>query len=164
MSGKRIKKTNAMRLLTQAKIDYEVFTYRWKEDDLDARHVGVEINRPDDVIYKTLLAQGDKTGPLVAIIPSHLSIDLKKLAHASGNKKVDMLPLKDLEKTTGYIRGGCSPIGMKHQLPSYIDQRVNELDQVIVSAGQRGLQVGLVPQDLIDFIHADMADITMAHL
>ena len=93
-----------------------------------------------------------------------MSIDLKKLAHASGNKKVDMLPLKDLEKTTGYIRGGCSPIGMKHQFPSYIDQRVNELDQVIVSAGQRGLQVGLVPQDLIDFIHADVADITMAHL
>lgn len=164
MSGKHIKKTNAMRLLTQAKIDYEVFTYRWKEDDLDARHVGAEIDRPDDVIYKTLLAQGDKTGPLVAIIPSHLSIDLKKLAHTSGNKKVDMLPLKDLEKTTGYIRGGCSPIGMKHQFPAYIDQRVNELDQVIVSAGQRGLQVGLVPQDLIDFIHADVADITMAHL
>lgn len=164
MGSKKHKKTNAMRLLTQGEIDYEVYTYRWKEDDLDARQVGPEIDRPDEMIFKTLLATGDKTGPIVAVIPSYLSIDLKKLAQVSQNKKVEMLPLKDLEKTTGYIRGGCSPIGMKHRLPTYIDGHIDGLDEVIVSAGQRGLQVGLKPTDLVAFTEALVVDITMAHL
>ena len=162
MSGKRIKKTNAMRLLAQAKIDYEVFTYRWKEDDLDARHVGAEINRPDDVIYKTLLAQGDKTGPLVAIIPSHLSIDLKKLAHASGNKKVDMLPLKDLEKTTGYIRGGCSPIGMKKPFRTVAHETAKDFDTILFSAGKIGLQIETSLASLQKAVPVELADVIVS--
>jgi len=99
-------------------------------------------------IFKTLVAVGNKTGPIVAVIPGDEEVDLKKLAKESGNKKVEMLHLKDLEETTGYIRGGCSPVGMKKLFPTFIDQRATELSLMIVSAGRRGLQMGLKPTDL----------------
>lgn len=149
-----------MRLLEQAEIDYQVFHYPWKEDDLDARHVGQHLQRPDEMIFKTLVAHGDKTGVLVAVIPCLYALDLKKLAKASGNKKVEMLHLRDLEKTTGYIRGGCSPVGMKKQYPTFLDIHLNDLDEVLVSAGARGLQMALAPNDLISITKARVDDIT----
>lgn len=161
MSKKRLPKTNAMRLVETAGKPYEVFTFPWKEDDHDARHVGEHLQRNDDEIYKTLVAVGDKSGPLVAVIPSNRNLDLKKLAAISGNKRVDMLHLKDLEKTTGYIRGGCSPLGMKRAYPTFIAEAVQHLDQVLVSAGQRGVQMGLQPTDLIELSGATVADITL---
>lgn len=160
MSKKRPPKTNAMRLVEKSGKSYEVFTFPWKEDDHDARHVGQYLVRPDDEIFKTLVAVGDKSGPLVAVIPSNRNLDLKKLAAMSGNKRVEMLALKDLEKTTGYIRGGCSPLGMKRTYPTFIAQEVLALDQVLVSAGQRGVQMALKPADLIDLSGAITGDIT----
>lgn len=164
MAKDKIPKTNVMRLLEKSAVIYEVFTYPWKEDDLDARHVGKELNRNDDEIYKTILLLGDKTGPIVAVIPSNKSIDLKKLAKLSENKRVTMLPLKDLEKTTGYIRGGCSPLGMKRSYPTFIDDAVCNLPQVLVSAGQRGIQISLCPDSLIHLTKATTGNISMEHL
>lgn len=149
MKKEKTPKTNAMRILERAKIPYKVMTYPWKEDALDAVHAAAAMGRRDEEVYKTLLAQGDKTGVLVAIIPSNAHIDLKHLAKASGNKRVEMLPLKDLTETTGYVRGGCSPLGMKKDYPTYIDEQVLALAEVGVSAGQRGLQMALAPADLI---------------
>ncbi len=159
MSKKRSPKTNAMRLVETAGKSYEVFTFPWKEDDHDARNVGKHLARNDDEIFKTLVAVGDKTGPLVAVIPSNRNLDLKKLAAISGNKRVDMLHLKELEKTTGYIRGGCSPLGMKRSYPTFIAEEVLALEQVLVSAGQRGVQMGLRPVDLIELSGAITGDI-----
>lgn len=149
MKQKKTPKTNAMRLLEKEGVDYEVFTYPWKEDTLDAIHAQENLRRELDDVYKTLLCLGDKTGPLVAVIPAKAHIDLKKLGRVSGNKRVEMLPLKELEKTTGYIRGGCSPLAMKRQYPTILDDSARHFDIILVSAGQRGLQVGLAPQDLL---------------
>ena len=107
MSKDKEKKTNAMRMVERAKVPYNVYHYAWKEDALDAVHAAAELQRPTDQVFKTLVAIGDKTGPVVGVIPSDQELDLKKFARASGNKRVEMLHLKDLEKTTGYIRGGC---------------------------------------------------------
>ena len=114
MSKDKEKKTNAMRMVERAKVPYNVYHYAWKEDALDAVHAAAELQRPTDQVFKTLVAIGDKTGPVVGVIPSDQELDLKKFARASGNKRVEMLHLKDLEKTTGYIRGGCSPIGVSN--------------------------------------------------
>lgn len=113
MAKKKIQKTNAIRLVEQKKIAYKEHEYAWSEDDLGAGHVSEQVKIEPARIFKTLVAVGNKTGPVVAVIPSDHELDLKKIAKVSGNKKVEMLHLRDLEATTGYIRGGCSPIGMK---------------------------------------------------
>ena len=122
MAKKKQVKTNAIRIVEQKKIPYQEHTYTFSENDLGAKHVAEELNQNEAQIFKTLVAVGNKTGPVVAVIPSNQELDLKKIAKESGNKKVEMLHLKDLENLTGYIRGGCSPVGMKKLFPTYFDQ------------------------------------------
>lgn len=149
MAKKKVTKTNAIRLVEQKKIPYVEHEYQWSEDDLGAGHVAEQVGIPPERIFKTLVAVGNKTGPIVAVIPSNHELDLKKIAKASGNKKVEMLHLRDLEATTGYIRGGCSPIGMKKLFPTYLEETAQEFQQIAVSAGKRGLQMELAPDAIV---------------
>lgn len=137
-----------------------MYHYAWKEDALDAVHVADELQKPKDQVFKTLVAVGDKTGVLVSVIPSYMELDLKKIARVSGNKRVEMLPLKDLEKTTGYIRGGCSPIGMKKHFPTYVAEQLHAIEEIIVSAGHRGCQIGMTIEDFLTVTQATVADLT----
>ncbi len=149
MAKKKVTKTNAIRLVEQKKIPYVEHEYQWSEDDLGAGHVAEQVGMEPERIFKTLVAVGNKTGPIVAVIPSNHELDLKKIAKASGNKKVEMLHLRDLEATTGYIRGGCSPIGMKKLFPTYLEETAQEFQQIAVSAGKRGLQMELAPDAIV---------------
>jgi len=158
MAKKKVTKTNAIRLIEQQKISYTEHEYEWKEDHLGADTVAKQLAA--DNIFKTLVAVGNKTGPLVAVIPANKELDLKKIAKASGNKKVEMLHLRDLETTTGYIRGGCSPIGMKKLFPTYIDQSATTFATITISAGRRGLQMELAPKDLAKVVRGEFVDIT----
>ncbi|EME7134236.1 Cys-tRNA(Pro) deacylase [Enterococcus faecium] len=159
MAKKKIVKTNAIRMVEQKKIPYTEHEYEWDENHLSASSVAEQLPESQSRIFKTLVAVGNVTGPLVAVIPGEAELNLKKLAKVSGNKKVEMLHLKDLEATTGYIRGGCSPIGMKKLFPTYLDQIAENYDQIIVSAGRRGLQMELVPQDICALTSGQFADI-----
>ena len=153
-------KTNAMRMLDAAKIPYEVLEYRVDEDDLSGVHIAEELGFPPERMFKTLVAKGDKTGPVVFCIPVAEEIDLRPAAALTGNKKIEMVHVKDLLGLTGYIRGGCSPIGMKKKYPTFIDETCILFDEIAVSAGVRGEQVILNPQDLVQYIEATDADIT----
>lgn len=148
LKKKKLTKTNAMRILEEQHIKYELYHYLWKEDHLDAKTAAVVAGVPKENMYKTLVAVGDKTDILIACLPSHHEINLKKLAQVSQHKKVTMLPMKDLEKVTGYIRGGCSPVGMIKQYPTFIAEDAEHLLEVVVSAGKRGVQMGLKPNEL----------------
>ncbi|MDN6640330.1 MAG: Cys-tRNA(Pro) deacylase [Tetragenococcus sp.] len=161
MGKKKKEKTNAIRLVEQHQVSYTEHEYSWSEDQLGAEHVAKELDQNIARIFKTLVVTGNKRGPLVAVVPGGQELDLKKMAKLSQNKKVEMLPLKDLEKTTGYIRGGCSPIGMKKQFPTYIDQTAQDFSSILVSAGKRGLQIELAPEDLVELVGGTLADITM---
>lgn len=158
---KKTQKTNAMRIVEQHKITYKEYEFEWSEDHLSADSVAVKLGIEDGKIFKTLVTIGNKTGPVVAVIPGNKELDLKKLASVSGNKKVDMLHLKDLEETTGYIRGGCSPIGMKKQFPTYIAEEANSFDAIIISAGKRGMQIELSPLSILQVTNGSMANLTM---
>lgn len=150
MAKKKESKTNALRIVEQQKIPYTLYHYTWSEDAVSANHVADQLlEKKEAQIFKTLLFVGNVTGPIVAVIPSNQEADLKRLAKLSGNKKVELLHLTELEKTTGYIRGGCSPVGMKKQFSTYLDSSVEIWDEMIVSAGRRGIQMGLAPQALI---------------
>ncbi|EGP4921191.1 Cys-tRNA(Pro) deacylase [Enterococcus faecium] len=159
MAKKKIVKTNAIRMVEQKKIPYTEHEYEWNESHLSASSVAEQLPESQSRIFKTLVAVGNVTGPLVAVIPGEAELNLKKLAKVSGNKKVEMLHLKDLEATTGYIRGGCSPIGMKKLFPTYLDQIAESYEQIIVSAGRRGLQMELAPQDICALTSGQFADI-----
>lgn len=159
MAKKKIVKTNAIRMVEQKKIPYTEHEYEWDENHLSASSVAKQLPESQSRIFKTLVAVGNVTGPLVAVIPGEAELNLKKLAKVSGNKKVEMLHLKDLEATTGYIRGGCSPIGMKKLFPTYLDQIAESYEQIIVSAGRRGLQMELAPQDICALTSGQFADI-----
>lgn len=159
MAKKKIVKTNAIRMVEQKKIPYTEHEYEWDESHLSASSVAEQLPESQSRIFKTLVAVGNVTGPLVAVIPGEGELNLKKLAKVSGNKKVEMLHLKDLEATTGYIRGGCSPIGMKKLFPTYLDQIAESYEQIIVSAGRRGLQMELAPQDICALTSGQFADI-----
>ena len=156
-----IQKTNAARLLDNAKIAYELIPYTVDPDNLAADHVAEELGEDINQVYKTLVLRGDKTGHIVCVIPGNCEVDLKKAAKISGNKKVEMIPMKELLPTTGYIRGGCTPIGMKKQFPTYIQEDCILFDHIFISAGQRGLQIQINPSDLIAFVGATEADITI---
>jgi len=145
----KIQKTNAARLLDQAKINYELIPYEVDESDLSAVHVALQLNEPIEQLFKTLLLKGDKTGYFVCIIPGDEELDLKLASKVSGNKNCNMIPMKDLLAVTGYIRGACSPIGMKKKFPTYIHTTANNYDFIYISAGQRGLQIKIEPKDLI---------------
>ena len=161
MAKKKQVKTNAIRIVEQKKIPYQEHTYTFSEDDLGPKHVAEELNQNEAQIFKTLVAVGNKTGPVVAVIPSNQELDLKKIAKESGNKKVEMLHLKDLENLTGYIRGGCSPVGMKKLFPTYFDQSALNFATIMVSAGKRGLQMELAPNDLAGLVRGKFVDLTL---
>ena len=156
---KKIEKTNAARLLDRAKIPYKLIPYEFDENDLAAQHVADSLGQDIARVFKTLVLHGDRTGYLVCVIPGNCEVDLKALAKVSGNKKVEMIPMKDLLGVTGYIRGGCSPIGMKKAFPTYFHATALEFDTIYVSAVVRGLQVEISPSDLISFVCASVADV-----
>ena len=149
-----IQKTNAARLLDAAGISYELIPYEVDEEHLEANHVAEQLGEDLDRVFKTLVLRGDRTGPFVCVIPGSLEVDLKLAARISGNKNCEMLHLKELLPLTGYIRGGCSPIGMKKTFPTFIHESALLYDSIYVSAGVRGLQFKIAPQPLIDFIAA----------
>ena len=156
---KKIDKTNAARLLDAANIEYELIPYEVDETDLGAQHIADQLGEDIDQVFKTLILKGDKTGHLVCVIPGAEEVDLKKAAKVSGNKKVDLIPMKELLPTTGYIRGGCSPVGMKKPFPTYIDESCILYDYIYVSAGVRGLQFKIDPQALVAFVEAETVDL-----
>ena len=153
-------KTNAMRRLDAAKIKYEVKEYEVDESDLSGTHIAEQIGLPFEQVFKTLVAKGEKSGVVVFCIPVDREIDLKKAAVVTGNKKLEMLHVKDLLGTTGYIRGGCSPIGMKKKFPTYIDESSRSFEQITVSAGVRGAQLLLRVDELVKFTEAKICQIT----
>ena len=153
-------KTNAMRLLEAAGIDFEVLEYPVDENDLSGESVARKTGKAHEQIFKTLVFSGEKNGFGVCCIPTCEELDLKKAAKLFGEKKVEMLHVKDLLKTTGYIRGGCSPVGMKKQFPTVIDETACLFDKIYVSAGVRGMMLGVEPQALADFVNARFADVT----
>ena len=155
----KINKTNVARILDQKKIRYELVPYEVDENDLAATHVASQLGEDIGQVFKTLVLRGDKNGLLVCVIPGDKEVDLKSLAKVSGNKKVEMIPMKDLLSVTGYIRGGCSPIGMKKRFPTYFHSSAAEHDVIYVSAGVRGLQVEIDPKDLISYVQATVADV-----
>lgn len=152
--------TNVMRLLKQAKIPFETGEYEVDENDLSGVHVAQVLGADPDCVFKTLVAKGEKKGLHVFCIPVADELDLKKCAQAAGEKKIEMIPMKDLLPLTGYIRGGCSPIGMKKKFPTTLDETAILFDRIYVSAGQRGVQVILNPEDLANYVGADFADLT----
>lgn len=156
----KINKTNVARLLDKAKIAYQLVAYEVDENDLSAIHVAEQLGENVEQVFKTLILHGDKNGYFVCVIPGADEVDLKKAAKVSGNKKCEMIPVKELLPLTGYIRGGCSPIGMKKLFPTYIHQTAAHFEQIYISAGQRGLQVLLSPADLIREVKAQTADLT----
>ena len=157
MSG--INKTNAARLLDKAKIKYELVPYEVDENDLAASHIATQLGEDIRQVFKTLVLKGDKTGHFVCVVPGDAEVDLKKAAKVSGNKKVDLIPMKELLPTTGYIRGGCSPVGMKKAFPTYFHSTCMDFDYIYVSAGVRGLQLKIAPIDLVGYVRASVADI-----
>ena len=142
-------KTNAARLLDSAGIGYELREYAVDEDDLSAPHVAEAIGMPAEQVFKTLVARGDRTGVLLAAIPANSELDLKALATASGNKKVELVALKEVLPLTGYIRGGVSPVGTRKPYPLFVDETAELWDTISVSAGVRGCQMLLAPADLV---------------
>ena len=159
MSKKKQQKTNAARILDRLGIDYELKEYEVDESDLSAVHVAASVGMPIERVYKTLVARGDKNGILMAVIQGDLELDLKALAAASGNKRVEMVHLKEVFALTGYIRGGCSPLGAKKDYPVYLDSRVETQESIAISAGKRGEQIILKPQDLVSATSATVAAI-----
>ncbi len=159
----KIQKTNAARLLDRAKIKYELIPYVVDENDLSAGHIASQLGEDINRVFKTLVLHGDKTGHFVCVVPGNTEVDLKKAAKASGNKKAEMIPMKELLPLTGYIRGGCSAIGMKKPFPVFIHATASDYDTIYVSAGQRGLQLLLSPADYIAYTHATVADLTTTH-
>lgn len=149
-------KTNVARLLDAAGISYELVPYSFTEDDLSAQHVAAELGEDIDQVFKTLVLRGDRTGYFVCVIPGDFEVDLKLAARISGNKSCEMLHVRELLPVTGYIRGGCSPIGMKKPFPTFIHESALLYDHIYVSAGIRGLQLRISPQDLISYISAEI--------
>lgn len=153
-------KTNAMRLLEQAGIPYSAIEYEVDEKDLSGEHVAMQIGLPTEQVFKTLVARGEKKGILVFCIPVNTELNLKKAAIAVGDKKIEMIHVKELLGLTGYIRGGCSPVGMKKKYPTFIDETVILFDKITVSAGVRGCQLVVRPDDLIAYTGAVTCGLT----
>ena len=157
--AKKIEKTNAARLLNKAGVPYKLIPYEFDENDLAAQHVADSLGQDIARVFKTLVLHGDKTGHIVCVVPGNAEVDLKALAKASGNKKVEMIPMKDLLSVTGYIRGGCSPVGMKKRFPTYFHTTALDFETIYVSAGVRGLQIEIAPADLIGFVGTTVASV-----
>lgn len=157
-----MQKTNAARLLEKAKIPFELIPYEFDPDDLAAQHVADALGEDINRVFKTLVLHGDRCGYFVCVIPGNMEVDLKKAAKAAGAKKAEMIPMKELLPLTGYIRGGCSPIGMKKAFPTFFHSTAIDFDTIFVSAGVRGLQLKINPRDLIDYTRATVADVAAA--
>ena len=155
----KTNKTNAARLLDRAKIPYELVPYEVDENNLAATHVAEQLGENIEQVFKTLVLRGDKHGIFVCVIPGDKEVDLKKAAKISGNKSAEMIAMKELLPTTGYIRGGCSPIGMKKNYPVYIHESCLSHDTIYISAGQRGLQIKIASGALIEFVSAEVGDL-----
>ena len=156
----KIDKTNAVRLLDKEKIEYKLIPYQVDESDLSAIHVAEQLHEPVEQVFKTLVLKGDKSSYFVCIIPGAEELDLKAAAKISGNKSCDMIPMKELLNITGYIRGACSPIGMKKLFPTYIDKSYEVFEYIYISAGKRGLQIQLNPLDLIQIVSITTGSLT----
>ena len=156
----KIDKTNAVRLLDKEKIEYKLIPYQVDESDLSAIHVAEQLHEPVEQVFKTLVLKGDKSGYFVCIIPGAEELDLKAAAKISGNKSCDMIPMKELLNITGYIRGACSPIGMKKLFPTYIDKSYEVFEYIYISAGKRGLQIQLNPLDLVQIVSITSGNLT----
>ena len=154
MPKDKINKTNACRILDQKKVVYELVPYEVDEEDLGAQHIAEQLGEDIDQVFKTLVLKGDKIGYFVCVIPGNDELDLKKTA-----KSCDLIPVKELLPLTGYIRGGCSPVGMKKQFPTFIHETSELFDYIYVSAGVRGLQFKLDPRDLIQVVNMTVADL-----
>jgi len=154
-----MSKTNAIRILESMGIVYRISSYEVNIDELDAVSVARKIGIEQEKVFKTLVTSGDKSGYAVFVIPGNSELDLKKAARISGNKKIEMIKMKDLLSTTGYIRGGCSPIGMKKTFPTFIDESAQLYDEIYVSPGMRGIQIALSPHDLRNVINGKFAEL-----
>lgn len=152
----KINKTNVARLLDKAKITYQLIPYEVDENDLSAVHVAETLGENVEQVFKTLVLHGDKTGYFVCVIPGNEEINLKQAAKVSGNKNCEMIPMKELLNVTGYIRGACSPIGMKKHFPTFIHTTCLQYDFIYISAGQRGLQIRINPKELVCTITAQV--------
>jgi Cys-tRNA(Pro)/Cys-tRNA(Cys) deacylase len=153
-------KTNAVRILDRLGISYELREYTVHPDDLSAERVAESIGLPPGQVFKTLVARGDRTGPLLAVVPGDAELDLKALARLSGNRQTEMVPLKDVQALTGYIRGGVTALACKKNYPVYADPQIRVFDRVAVSAGIRGTQIVLVPDDYLRAVGATVGIIT----
>lgn len=153
-------KTNVMRLLDQAGIPYKAIEYEVDENNLGGEHVAELIRIPPEQVFKTLVARGEKKGYVVLCIPVNLELDLKKTATVIGDKKIEMLQVKELLGVTGYIRGGCSPIGMKKKFATYMDETAILYEEITISAGVRGCQLSIPQEKLIEYIDATLCDVT----
>ena len=159
MAKEKIQKTNAARLLDSKKVPYELIPYDVDENDLSAVHIASQLNEPINMVFKTLVLKGDRNGYFVCVVPGDKEIDLKLAAKATGNKSCNLIPMKELLPLTGYIRGGCSPISMKKQFPTYIHSTCKDFDSIYVSAGVRGLQFKINPNDLCGVTGAVVCDL-----
>lgn len=153
------EKTNAIRLIEQAKLVFREAFYEYDENDLSGIHAANAISMPPEQVFKTLVSRGDRNGINVFCIPVCCELDLKKAAKSSGNKKLDLIPLKELLPVTGYIRGGCSPVGMKKHYPTFFDETCILWDEIAVSAGERGHQILMPPEQLVNYVQGTLADL-----
>ena len=160
MAKEKIQKTNSMRLLDSAGLDYEMASYDYDESDLSGVHAAAELGVAPEIVFKTLVTRGDSNAFFVFVIPVAESLDLKKAAKASGNKKIEMIHVKEILDITGYIRGGCSPIGMKKTFPTYIDETAQLYEKIYFSAGKRGVQIILDPEELAFVTGGIFTDLT----
>jgi Cys-tRNA(Pro)/Cys-tRNA(Cys) deacylase len=152
-------KTNAMRILDAKKVPYEMLSYDNKDGKIDGISVAAKINKDPSEVYKTLVTQGASKNLFVFVIPVEAELDLKKAAKVAGEKKVEMVPVKDIQKWTGYIRGGCSPIGMKKEYSTFLDNSCKILEFMVVSGGKIGVQIVIKPNDLLEIIKGNMEDL-----
>lgn len=159
MAKAKHTKTNAVRLLEAAGIDFATREYVVDENDLAAQHVADQLGEDINCVFKTLVLRGERTGLFVCVVPGNCEVDLKKAAAAAGDKKAEMIAMKELLPLTGYIRGGCSPVGMKKPYPTFFHRTALDFDIIYVSAGVRGLQLEISPKSLIDFVGATVTDI-----
>ena len=153
-------KTNAIRLLEQAGLSFRIVEYAYDANDLNGMHVSEQTGMPPEQVFKTLVTRGEKRGILVFCIPVCCELDLRKAARSADDKKVELIHVRELQNLTGYIRGGCSPVGMKKQFPTFIDETVQLYSEIAVSGGARGIQIVISPDDLIRYGNITTADLT----
>ena len=159
MAKQKHPKTNAVRLLEAAGVEFTTQEYEVDENDLAAQHVADQLGEDINRVFKTLVLRGERTGLFVCVIPGNCEVDLKKAASAAGDKKAEMIAMKELLPLTGYIRGGCSPVGMKKPYPTFFHSSALNFDSIYVSAGMRGLQLKIAPETLISFVAATITDL-----